>query len=67
MFHLARQLLAPVRQEHWQAPAAIAQGAMTPARALTLRHILLEAADEVRTVHNAPWLATANLFWSPIL
>ena len=41
---MARQLLAPVRPEHWQALAAVAQSAMTRARVLTLQHILYEAA-----------------------
>ena len=60
---MARQLLAPVRHpsQHWQPLAAIAQGAMTPARVLTLLHILHEAAEELRTVHTAPRVATANL------
>ena len=44
VYQMARQLLAPVRPEHWQAFAAVAQSTMTCARVLTLQHILYEAA-----------------------
>ena len=54
VFHLAREVLAPIRPEHWQALATIAQGEMTPARVLTLLHILHAAADGVRDSAHCP-------------